>query len=108
MEFDFEENEFTSWSRETSSKFPKQWHKVYSKLVNCYYDSSNPERIIAHDEQYFYVINKSEPMPSDPHAKIFQQQIAVQNSMKSRGKEAEQNKSALHISNKYRVKFYQN
>ena len=71
-------NEFTSWSKKTSEKYPKQWHKLYNKLLNCFYDSLNNDRIFVHDEQYLTLINKSEKMPPDPNTKIFQQQLAVQ------------------------------
>ena len=120
IEYDFELNEYTDWSRETSDKFPRQWHKLHTKLLDCYYDSSNCDKIITYDEQYFVVINKTEKMPTDSNAKIFQQQIAIQNSILSTkfnkkssdvSLESESHmevdnydKCAMHISNKYRVK----
>ena len=99
LEYDFEVNEYTKWSRDTSDKYPKQWHKLYNKLINCFYDSSNLDRIVVHDEQYLTVINKSEKMPADPNIKIFQQQLVLQYS----NSVAETSQCALHISSKYRV-----
>ena len=69
------------------------------KLLNCFYDLTDSNKIITYDELYFVVINKTESMPADRNAKIFQQQLAVQNSLVS----DKENNSALHISNKYRV-----
>jgi U3 small nucleolar RNA-associated protein 4 len=112
IEYDFIENEFTDWSRETSDKFPKQWSKLHTKLLSCFYDTSDMEKIVCYDEQYLVVINKREKMPLDQNAKIFQQQMALQSgriksliSGQENSEEMEELKNsncALHISNKYR------
>ncbi len=98
-----------------SDKFPKQWYKMHTKLLNCFYDSSNLDKIVCYDEQYLVVINKNEKMPLDTNAKVFQQQLAIQSGrMKSLisgitqenntdENESRINNCALHISNKYRV-----
>lgn len=107
VEFDFDQIEYTDWSKNTSDKFPKQWLKQHTKLLNCFYDKSNPDKIITYDELYFVVINKTENMPLDPYEKIFNQQSLIQNSTKNsqQGKINDEivANSALHISNKYRV-----
>ena len=103
VEFDFDENEYTDWSRKSMSKFPKQWLKQNTKLLNCFYDKSDTNKIITYDEQYFVVINKTEEMPSDPNEKIFNQQSLIQNASKNEENSIKNNSTALHISNKYRV-----
>ena len=97
---------------------PKQWLKQHTKLLSCFYDLADSNKIITYDEQYFIVINKNENMPTDPNEKIFNQQSIIQNSTKKQKQHQQQlqvndeqilNKttkttnSALHISNKYRV-----
>ena len=88
---------------------------MHTKLLNCFYDSSNLEKIICYDEQYLVVINKNEKMPLDTNAKVFQQQLAIQSgrikslilggNQENSINEVENriNNCALHISNKYRV-----
>jgi uncharacterized protein YifE (UPF0438 family) len=97
---------------------PKQWLKQHTKLLSCFYDLADSNKIITYDEQYFIVINKNENMPTDQNEKIFNQQSIIQNSTKKQHQQQLQvndeqilNKtttttttsSALHISNKYRV-----
>ena len=119
IEYDFDQDEYTQWSRENSDKLPRQWSKLHTKLLSCFYDSTNSDKIIIYDEQYFVVINKNEKMPLDQNEKIFQQQLAIQSGrLKSLVSKAGDNNEmetnldngidkncALHISNKYRVCF---
>lgn len=59
IEFDFEANEFTDWSRKNSNHFPKEWFKPHNKLLNCFYDLNNDNNIIIYDENYLIVLDKS-------------------------------------------------
>lgn len=108
IEYDFELNEYTDWSRETSDKLPRQWLKPHSKLTSCFYARSNTDKIITHDEQYLVVIDKNEKMP-EMNEKIFQQQLTIKPSRSIlNGDQGEQEingakKHALHISDKFRV-----
>lgn len=107
IEYDFEANEYTDWSRLNSDKFPKQWLKLHTKLSSCFYDLANPEKIITHDEQYLTVLNKIEPMP-DYNEKIFQQQLAIKtkaNNINEDSQDQDVKTHALHVSDKYRVSF---
>ena len=93
---------------------PKQWLKQHTKLLSCFYDLADSNKIITYDEQYFVVINKNEAMPLDPNEKIFNQQSIIQNSTKHQQQQQLQSdeqilnkmSSALHISNKYRVSIH--
>lgn len=64
---------------------------------------------MTYDEQYFVVINKKENMPANPHLKIFQQKLPLQEITDLKKSESETQvsddnlSSALHISNKYKV-----
>jgi len=110
VEYDFDINEYTDWSRKTSDNYPKQWHKQHHKLLRCFYDRTDAEKIITYDEQYFVVINKKENMPVNPHLKIFQQKLPLLESIDIKKSESEaqlsDDKSALHISNKYKYIMY--
>jgi hypothetical protein len=117
VEFDVEASELTSWSRETSDRFPKQWAKQHTKLLGCFYDRLDLNKIIAYDEQYFTVINKGEKMP-DSNEKIFQltshlktaTTTTMTTAMITDNNKDEANKqdasTALHITNKYKVRLY--
>lgn len=110
IEFDFDLNEYSEWSRKNSKNFPKDWLKQYNKLLNCFYDSKDPNNIITYDEQYLAIIDKNIEMPTNNYSKIFQQQHAPIDSLldlkkESNGKlnELEKEKNpAIRVTNKYK------
>jgi hypothetical protein len=110
VEYDFVLNEYTDWSRENSDKFPRQWFKQHTKILNCFYDKADSNKIVLHDEQYLTILNKNESMPENKNAKIFHQQLLSEEKennlsvQKSKNDSENNKKSALHISNKYRVR----
>jgi U3 small nucleolar RNA-associated protein 4 len=88
IEFNYELNEYTDWSREFESKLPKEWSKSSLKFRNCLYNPLNLNSIILHDENYIIFVDKNEKLPSIKE-KIFT------NDKKKEG--------AIRVSNKYRV-----
>ena len=100
VEYDFELNEYTDWSREANVKWPKQWLKSNYKILNCFYDSRDQEKIILHDEQYLIVIDRKEKMP-EYNEKIFHPKYSI----KSKIENSHSEKHAIHVSDKYRVLF---
>jgi hypothetical protein len=65
---------------------------MHTKMLNCFYDKSDSDKMIVYDEQYLSFINKNAPMP-DKTAKIYQEKKA-----------SDSTAYALNISNKYRVR----
>ncbi len=113
FEYDFDLNEYTTWSRKNSSKFPKDWKKQYNKLLNCFYDMNDNEKIITYDEQYFVVIDKNANMDEIKNAKLFQpQKLSIQDSYGSiecedsvKSQNSVKENSAIHVSNTFKVSF---
>lgn len=108
MEYDFESGEYTEWSKEVNDKYPKQWLKQSTKLLDCFYDKLDLNKIIAYDEQYLSIINKAEKMP-EFNEKIFQQKqltSALKNGHQFMEDDSDEKKTnhALHITNKYKVR----
>ncbi len=111
MEYDFDLNEYTSWSRKNSGKFPKDWKKQYNKLLNCFYDINDNEKIVTYDEQYFMVIDKNANMDEIKNAKLFQpQKLSIQDSYDSmecddhiKSKNNIKENSAIRVSNTFKV-----
>ncbi|CAF1082223.1 unnamed protein product [Brachionus calyciflorus] len=97
VEYDYELNEYTDWSRIVSENWPKQWLKSNNKIMNCFYDSRDQDKIILHDEQYLTVLNKSEKMP-EFNEKIFQPKYAIKSTIEN----GHSKKNAIHVSDKYR------
>lgn len=100
VEYDFELNEYSDWSREANKKWPKQWLKSNYKILNCFYDKQDEEKIIMHDEQYLIILNKKEKMP-EFNEKIFQPKYSIKSKIENGNSE----KHAIHVSDKYRVLF---
>lgn len=100
VEYDFELNEYTDWSRETNKKWPKQWLKSNNKILSGFYDSRDDQKIILHDEQYLTIIKKNEKMP-DFNEKVFQPKYCI----KSKSENGQTEKQAICVSDKYRVFF---
>lgn len=88
VEFNYELNEYTDWSREIESKLPKEWLKLKLKFRNCLYSPLNMNSIIIHDENYIIFIDKNEKMPS------IKDKIFTNDSKKE---------TAIRATNKYRV-----
>ncbi|RNA01589.1 Cirhin [Brachionus plicatilis] len=98
VEYDYELNEYSDWSRQSSKLWPKQWLKSNNKILNCFYDGRDQEKIILHDEQYLIIVDKNEKMP-DFNEKIFQPKYSI----KSKSENGHCDKQhAIHVSDKYR------
>lgn len=98
VEYDFELNEYTDWSRQTSEHWPKQLLKSANKILSCFYDNRNNDKIVMFDEQYLVVLNKNEKMP-ELNEKIYQPKYSIKSELENgHGK-----KHAINVSDKYRV-----
>ena len=95
----------TKWSKESSEKFPKQWTRSNTKILDCFYDVRSSDKIVCYDEQYLTVIDKTEPMPG-PNEKVLTTQQSNKNgaivSIDEQQNETVQ-RHAIHVTNKYRV-----
>ena len=99
IEFDFESNEFTDWSRKSSNYFPKEWFKPHNKLLNCFYDLNNQDNIIMYDENYLIVLEKNKDLSTNKFSdKLFQNKENVL------AEEKNDDSQALKVSNRYKVK----
>lgn len=101
VEYDFESNEYTDWSRLASEHWPKQWLKSSNKILSCFYDQTDENKILLYDEQYLTIINKKEKMP-EWNEKVFQPKYSIKSEVENGHK-----KHAIHVSDKYRVCIYQ-
>jgi hypothetical protein len=118
IEFDFDLNEYTDWSRQNSDSFPKQWNKKltrHHKLLNCFYHNQNLDKILVNDEHSLAIIDKNEKISKMINSKIIHKKKVPngKSRMEEEEKEEENDEDedededkshkALQVSHKYRV-----
>ncbi|XP_021354658.1 U3 small nucleolar RNA-associated protein 4 homolog [Mizuhopecten yessoensis] len=96
-EFDIAEQEYSTWSKNNSTKFPNHWKKRHGKINHMFFHLAHPNKIFLHDEQILYVLDKTKPFPSED-LKIWKKGSGKQ--------EADKSTHPLSICRKYKFILY--
>ncbi|KAK7113872.1 U3 small nucleolar RNA-associated protein 4 homolog isoform X2 [Littorina saxatilis] len=67
-EFDVSKEEYTAWSRDNSHRFPDQWLRQRGCLRGVTSQPADPHRLLLHNEQTIFVINRQLPMPESNYS----------------------------------------